>query len=74
MEESRSKLSTMQLGYEDAKALNPRIVYASITGYGQTGPYASMAGYDVIIAADAGLFHMLVLSLLIFPPSFLLRR
>lgn len=33
-------------------------MYASITGYGQTGPYASAAGYDVIIAADAGLFHI----------------
>lgn len=52
------KLASMQLGYEDAKRLNPNIVYASITGYGQTGPYSSAAGYDVIIAADAGLFHI----------------
>lgn len=52
------KLASMQLGYEHAKQLNPKIVYASITGYGQTGPYSSAAGYDVIIAADAGLFHI----------------
>lgn len=52
------KLSKMGLGYEDAKKINPSIVYASITGYGQTGPYANAAGYDVIIAADAGMFHI----------------
>ncbi|PWN38339.1 CAIB BAIF family enzyme [Meira miltonrushii] len=52
------KLAKMGLGYEDAKRLNPSIVYASITGYGQTGPYSSAAGYDVIIAADAGMFHI----------------
>lgn len=52
------KLASMELGYEDVKKINPSIVYASITGYGQTGPYSSAAGYDVIIAADAGLFHI----------------
>jgi succinate--hydroxymethylglutarate CoA-transferase len=52
------KLATMELGYKDVKKINPSIIYASITGYGQTGPYSSSAGYDVIIAADAGLFHI----------------
>lgn len=52
------KLASMQLGYEDVKKLNPSIIYASITGYGQTGRYSSAAGYDVIIAADAGMFHI----------------
>lgn len=52
------KLATMGLGYQDVKKINPAIVYASITGYGQTGRYSSAAGYDVIIAADAGLFHI----------------
>lgn len=33
-----------------------------LSGYGQTGPYAGQAGYDVIIEAEAGLMHMYVLS------------
>ncbi|PWN97869.1 CoA-transferase family III [Tilletiopsis washingtonensis] len=52
------KLSSMQMGYEDLKKIKPDIIYASITGYGQTGPFGSFAGYDVIVAADAGLFHI----------------
>ncbi|OAX41763.1 CAIB BAIF family enzyme [Rhizopogon vinicolor AM-OR11-026] len=52
------KLAGMGLGWEDCKALNPRIVYASITGYGQTGPFREAAGYDVVIEAEAGLMHI----------------
>ncbi len=52
------KLAAMGLGYEQMKEWKKDIIYASITGYGQTGPYGNSAGYDVIIAADAGLFHM----------------
>jgi len=52
------KLATMGLGYEDCRKINPRLVYASITGYGQTGPYAKMPGYDVVIEAEAGLMHI----------------
>ncbi|KAF5382526.1 hypothetical protein D9615_002808 [Tricholomella constricta] len=52
------KLATMGLGYEDCKKLNPRLIYASITGYGQTGPYRKAAGYDVIVEAEAGLMHI----------------
>ena len=37
-----------------------------ISGYGQDGPYSKAAGYDVIIEAEAGLMHMLVLDLLFF--------
>ena len=54
------KLATMGLGWEDCQKLNPRLIYASITGYGQTGPYAKAAGYDVIIEGEAGLMHMYV--------------
>lgn len=39
------------MDYESISALNPSIIYASITGYGQTGPYSDRAGYDVMIAA-----------------------
>ncbi|KAK2459643.1 hypothetical protein APHAL10511_008288 [Amanita phalloides] len=52
------KLATMGLGYEDCKKINPRLIYTSITGYGQTGPYKEAAGYDVIIEGEAGLMHI----------------
>ncbi|ORZ19986.1 CoA-transferase family III domain-containing protein [Lobosporangium transversale] len=52
------KLADMGLGYSDLSALNPRLVYASITGYGQTGPYSSRPGYDVMIEAEAGLMFI----------------
>ncbi|KAJ3022060.1 hypothetical protein HKX48_007100 [Thoreauomyces humboldtii] len=49
------KLDAWGLGYEDLKKANPRLIYASITGYGPTGPYAHRPGYDVITEAEAGL-------------------
>ena len=52
------KLAELGLGWEDCKKINPRLVYASVTGYGQTGPFAKAAGYDVIIEGEAGLMHM----------------
>ncbi|TEB39701.1 CAIB/BAIF family enzyme [Coprinellus micaceus] len=52
------KLASMGLGYEDCKKLNPKLVYASITGYGQTGPFQTAAGYDVVIEGEAGLMHI----------------
>ncbi|KAG9070577.1 hypothetical protein KI688_008115 [Linnemannia hyalina] len=52
------KLAGMGLGYEDLSALNPGLIYASITGYGQTGPFASRPGYDVMIEAEAGLMYI----------------
>lgn len=52
------KLASLGLGWEDCKKINERLIYASITGYGQTGPYREAAGYDVIIEAEAGLMHI----------------
>src|SRR3954471_10975845 len=43
------------LDHDSLAALNPRLVYCSITGFGQTGPYAGRAGYDYMIQAMGGL-------------------
>lgn len=42
------------LDYESLRVLNPRLVYCSITGFGQNGPYASLAGYDYIVQGMSG--------------------
>ncbi|CCM06125.1 uncharacterized protein FIBRA_08374 [Fibroporia radiculosa] len=52
------KLATLGLGWEDCQKINPRLIYTSITGYGQTGPYSQAAGYDVVIEGEAGLMHI----------------
>lgn len=52
------KLEKMGLGYKELSKINPKLIYASITGYGQTGPFANRPGYDVIIEAEAGLMHI----------------
>jgi len=46
------------LDYESLKAVNPKIVYCSITGFGQTGPYAPRAGYDFLIQGMGGLMSL----------------
>lgn len=42
------------LDYESLRAINPKLVYCSITGFGQTGPYATFAGYDYIVQGMSG--------------------
>jgi crotonobetainyl-CoA:carnitine CoA-transferase CaiB-like acyl-CoA transferase len=46
------------LDYASLKAINPRLVYCSITGFGQTGPYSERAGYDFAIQAMGGLMSV----------------
>lgn len=46
------------LDYETLKAINPSLVYCSITGFGQDGPYAKRAGYDYMIQAMGGLMSL----------------
>ena len=47
-------LARYGLGYDDLSRVNPRLIYCSVTGFGQTGPYAERAGYDFMIQAMAG--------------------
>ncbi len=51
-------LAKYGLDYESLKKVNPRLIYCSITGFGQTGPYAHRAGYDFIIQGMAGLMSV----------------
>jgi formyl-CoA transferase len=46
------------LGFEALQALNPGLVYCSITGYGQTGPYRERPGYDFVIQAQGGIMSI----------------
>ena len=47
-------LAKYGLDHESLKAINPRLIYASITGFGQDGPYANRAGYDFLIQGMGG--------------------
>ena len=51
-------LARFGLGFQDLEALNPRLIYCSITGFGQTGPAAHRAGYDFAIQALGGLMSV----------------
>jgi crotonobetainyl-CoA:carnitine CoA-transferase CaiB-like acyl-CoA transferase len=51
-------LARYGLGYEDLKKLNPRIIYASVTGFGQTGPYRERPGYDFMIQGMGGVMSI----------------
>jgi formyl-CoA transferase len=51
-------LQAYGLDYESLKALNPRLIYCSITGFGQTGPFAQRAGYDLMIQAMSGMMSI----------------
>lgn len=46
------------LDYASLSAINPRLIYCSVTGFGQTGPYAPRAGYDLLIQAMSGLMSI----------------
>ena len=51
-------LAKYGLDYESLSKVNPRLIYASVTGFGQTGPYASRAGYDLLIQGMSGIMDL----------------
>ncbi len=51
-------MASFGLGYDDLRALNPALVYCSVTGFGQTGPYRERPGYDYVIQAMSGLMSI----------------
>lgn len=51
-------LARKGLDYATLEAINPGLIYCSITGFGQTGPMAAMAGYDYLIQAQSGLMSI----------------
>ena len=51
-------LEKFGLHYEAIKAINPKLIYCSITGFGQTGPYAKRAGYDFLLQGMSGLMSV----------------
>jgi len=51
-------LARYGLGYEDLQKLNPRLIYCSVTGFGQTGPYKERPGYDFMIQGMGGMMSV----------------
>ena len=52
-------MDRLGLSYDALRQINPRLIYASVTGFGPTGPYASRAGYDTVGQAMSGLLSVL---------------
>ncbi len=48
-------IERLGFGYDAVKEYNPRIIYCSVSGYGQTGPYSKLGGYDVVAQAMSGI-------------------
>lgn len=51
-------MARLGLGYDELAAINPRLIYCSITGYGQSGPKAGAAGHDLNYMGDSGLLAL----------------
>jgi crotonobetainyl-CoA:carnitine CoA-transferase CaiB-like acyl-CoA transferase len=51
-------MAALGLDYEALKESNPGLIYCSISGYGQTGPYSHRAGYDAVIQAEGGMMSI----------------
>src|SRR5947209_3657140 len=55
-------MARLRLSYENIAAINPRIVYAGLFGFGQNGPYAAKPAYDDLLQGSSGLSHLLARS------------
>src|SRR4051794_28667092 len=51
-------LAELGFDYDTVSAMNPRIIYCSISGYGQTGPASQLPGYDAVLQGEAGIMDM----------------
>jgi crotonobetainyl-CoA:carnitine CoA-transferase CaiB-like acyl-CoA transferase len=51
-------LPSIGFGYEEVAKLNPKIIYASVTGYGHTGPWANRPGYDLAVQGQGGIMSL----------------
>jgi CoA:oxalate CoA-transferase len=51
-------LERLGLGYDNLRALNPRLIYAAVSGFGHTGPWSSRPAYDMIVQAMSGLMSV----------------
>jgi len=51
-------MERLGVGYESLRALNPRLVYCSISGFGESGPEASRPGYDLIVQGEGGVMDL----------------
>ncbi|MDA1099322.1 MAG: CoA transferase [Proteobacteria bacterium] len=51
-------MDRLGLGYDDCRAVNPKIVYVALVGFGQSGPYAKRPAYDDVIQGMSGMAHM----------------
>lgn len=51
-------LARFGLAYDDLRAINPELIYCSVTGFGQTGPFSKFVGYDFMIQATGGLMSL----------------
>jgi CoA:oxalate CoA-transferase len=47
-----------ELGYEDVKSINPKLIYASISGFGHSGPYMTRPAYDIVIQGMSGIMSI----------------
>ena len=54
----KGTMEKLGMGYEALKALNPRLIYCSVSGYGRTGPYADKGGYDLVAQGMSGLMSI----------------
>ena len=52
-------MESLGLGYPQLSAVNPKIIFAALTGYGQTGPHANQAGHDLNYMASSGMLDLL---------------